>query len=282
MLSTRQAAPADQAVGWNGAGGSAWVEAQDLLDRLFRPIEERLAEAVRGAAPRRLLDVGCGTGATTVAAARAMRENGQCVGIDISAPMIEAARRRATAEGVPADFIRADAQRHAFEPSRFDMIVSRFGVMFFDDFVGAFINLLRAARPGADLRFFAWRGVEENPFMTTAERAAAPLLPDLPVREPDAPGQFAFADQGRVRRILVQSGWGEVELRAADIDCSMTLGELRLYVSRLGPLGLFLNGVEPLERERIVDAVLPAFAPFVHEGAVRFTAACWQATARAV
>ena len=144
---------------------------------------------------RRVLDVGCGTGSTTLAVARLLGAKGRCTGIDISEPMIAAARARAEREGTPASFIRADAQTHAFEPASFDMIISRFGVMFFDDSVRAFANLRRAARDDAELRFIAWRSAAENPFMTTAERAAAPLLPNLPARRPDAPGQFAFADR---------------------------------------------------------------------------------------
>ena len=154
----------------------------------------------------RVLDVGCGTGSTTLAVARRLGAKGRCIGIDISEPMIAAARARAEREGTPASFIRADAQTHAFEPASFDMIISRFGVMFFDDSVRAFANLRRAARDDAELRFIAWRSAAENPFMTTAERAAAPLLPNLPARRPDAPGQFAFADRRRVYSILEESG----------------------------------------------------------------------------
>ena len=109
--------------------------------------------------------------------------------------MIAAARARAERERTPADFVCADAEVHAFEPASFDTIISRFGVMFFDDPVRAFANLRRAARDDARVRCIAWRSAADNPFMTTAERAAAPLLPTLPARRPDAPGQFAFANR---------------------------------------------------------------------------------------
>ena len=119
--------------------------------------------------------------------------------LDSIPSMIAAARARAEREGVPATFICASAEDYAFEPAAFDMVASRFGVMFFTDSVRAFANLRRAATPGAGLRFIAWRSVPENPFMTTAERAAVPLLPELPARRPDGPGQFAFADRQHVR-----------------------------------------------------------------------------------
>src|SRR4029453_15134155 len=136
--------------------------------------------------------------------------NGTCTGIDISNPMIAAARARAEREGTPATFIVADAEDHPFEPASFDMFISRFGVMFFDDVVRAFANLRRAATDGAQLRFLAWRSPAENPFMTTAERAAAPLLPNVPARPPGGPGQFAFADQSRVHRFLEAGGWAQI------------------------------------------------------------------------
>ena len=160
---------------WNGSAGHAWIAAQALLDPMFKPFEDH------------------------------------CVGIDVSAPMIAFARTRAQRERATASFICADAQTYAFEPASFDRIMSRFGVMFFDNPLQAFENLRRAARDKAELCCIAWRGATDNPFMTTAERAAAPLLPNLPSREPDAPGQFAFADPSRVSSILKGSGWTDID-----------------------------------------------------------------------
>src|SRR5262245_50412682 len=125
----------EQATLWNGLSGRAWVESRDLLDQMFKPLEDLLVEAVLTRSASRVLDVGCGTGSTTLAIARRLGAKGSCVGIDISDPMIDAARARAEQEGTPARFIRADAQLHAFEAASFDMIISRLGVMFFDDFV---------------------------------------------------------------------------------------------------------------------------------------------------
>jgi ubiquinone/menaquinone biosynthesis C-methylase UbiE len=268
-----------QAALWNGPAGRAWVEAQELLDRVFQPFEERLLESV--AARSRVLDVGCGTGGTTLAAARRVGALGSAVGIDISEPMIAAARARALREEAPARFVCADAGTHAFEPAGFDRIVSRFGVMFFDDPVRAFANLRRACTDDAAMRLLAWRSVAENPFMTTAERAAAPLLPDLPARRPDAPGQFAFADETRIRRILDESGWTEVEVRPLDVACTLRTEDLEPYFTRLGPVGLVLQSADERTRRRVVDTVRAAFEPFVSGAEVRFTAACWSIGARA-
>lgn len=266
---------------WNGLAGQAWVEMQAVLDEMFAQLEALLVETVPPGSGERVLDVGCGAGATTLALARRLGAEGDCLGIDISGPLIAAATARAEREGLPARFVRADAQRWAFEPAGFDRIVSRFGVMFFGDFVQAFANLRRAARKGAELRFVAWRAPEENPFMTTAERAAAPLLPEMPARRPDAPGQFAFADHGRVRGILEESGWTAIDIRPIDVPCTLPEAALVRYLTRLGPLGVMLQEADEEMRARVVETVRPAFDPFVQGAEVRFTAACWLVDARA-
>jgi SAM-dependent methyltransferase len=204
-----------------------------------------------------------------------------CLGLDISRPMIAVAKARAEAERAPAHFLAADAQSHVLEPGSFDMIISRFGVMFFDDPVAAFVSLRRGAISGAELRFFCWRGAFDNPFMTAAERAAGPFLPELPVRKPDAPGQFAFADQARVRRILEDSGWRDIQIDAADVACVIPKNELHSYVTRLGPVGMVLQEADAETRAKVIGALRAAFDPFVEGEEVRFTAACWNVCAYA-
>lgn len=271
----------DQPALWNGTSGCAWVDAQETLDRMYKPFEDLLVDAILTDAPSRVLDVGCGTGGTTVAVARRLGGAGECVGIDISEPMLAAARARAARDNAPATFIRADAQSYPFEPASFDAIMSRFGVMFFDDPVGAFDNLRRAAQEGAELRCIVWRSPEENPFMTTAERAAAPLLPIVPPRVPDAPGQFGFANDARVNRILADSGWKAIDIWPIDIACAFPASELTRYATRFGPLGRVLQDADEPTRIRVLDAVRAAFEPFVHDDEVRYVAACWMVGARA-
>jgi ubiquinone/menaquinone biosynthesis C-methylase UbiE len=280
MTAAKQAEE-DQAALWNGAAGAAWVEAQEQLDRLFRPFEELLVETVLARGARSVLDVGCGTGATTLAIARALGAGGRGVGIDISAPMLALARERAEREKASATFVVADAQTHTFEPRSFDTIVSRFGVMFFADSVRAFANLRGAVRPGGDLAVIAWRGPAENPFMTAAERAAAPHLPEIAPRRADGPGQFAFADSQRVRGILEQSGWARIDFRPLDVVCTFPKADLVGYVTRIGPIGRALRAADERTRARITAAVLPAFDPYIDGAEVRFVAACWMVGARA-
>ncbi|XVU29080.1 class I SAM-dependent methyltransferase [Actinoplanes sp. CA-054009] len=262
----------DQSARWNGSAGRGWADSQEVLEGLFRPLEKVLIEGL----PRgEVLDVGCGTGATTAAIARIPGR--RAVGVDISAPMIAAARRRETG-GV--SFIEADAQVYAFPPASFDAVVSRFGVMFFPDPMRAFANLRRACKPLAVVRLIVWRAIEENPFMSTAERAAGPLMPELPPRPAGGPGQFGLADPALVRGVLAGGGWSDVALEPLDVELTMPESELNGYFTRLGPVGQVLPDVPEPRRSQIVETVRAAFDPFISGTNVRFTAACWLITAR--
>jgi SAM-dependent methyltransferase len=279
-VASTQQANAEQAVMWNGLAGRGWVEAQEALDRMLRPFENLLVEAVAAGPRGQVLDVGCGTGSTTLAFARVRGAQGRAIGVDISEPMLAVAQKRAERENTPASFIHADAQTHAFEPASFAMIVSRFGIMFFDDFVGAFANLRRAAQDNAELRFVAWRSSAENPFFTTAERAAAPFLPEMPAREPDAPGPFALADRSRVERILKESGWAGIDVQPMDVACMLPEKDLVEYFTWVGPIGRILQEADDHTRRQVIETVRPAFEPYVHGAEVRFTGACWLVAAR--
>jgi SAM-dependent methyltransferase len=269
----------DQEALWNGTAGQAWVAVQATLDRAFRPFEDLLAQAIPAASQNHVLDIGCGTGGTTLAVARRIGAGGHCTGVDISGPMIAAARTRAQRQNVDASFVQADAGGHPFTPQSFDALVSRFGVMFFDDPVGAFSNLRRAVRPGARLRFLAWRDASENSFMTAAEHAAAPLLPALPARQPGAPGQFAFADRDRVFSILRQNGWTNIAIQPIDVVCSFPEEELVQYLTYMGPVGRLLQQADSQTRDRVLAAIRPAFDPYLRGSEVAFSAACWIADA---
>lgn len=280
MDATHQANP-EQAELWNGPGARSWIAAQAVLDQAFRGYEALLAELVAEAGAAAVLDIGCGTGATTRAIARRLAPGGRAFGLDISAPMIARATELAAEQGSAARFAAADAQTHAFEPATFDMIVSRFGVMFFSDPVAAFANLRTALRPGGRLALLSWRSAAENPFMTVAERAAAPHLPDLPPRRKEGPGQFAFADQTRVRAILEAAGWNNPDAEPIDMSCTFPAAELDTYLSLMGPVGQILAREAPEVRDRVVSAIREAFDTYRDGPDIRFTAACWLTRATA-
>lgn len=270
-----------QAELWNSMAGDAWVEMQDVLDRLFAAVGDRLVEAGFPGTGGRVLDIGCGAGSTTLAMAWELGPQGGCLGVDISRPLIETAARRAADAGLAgARFVAADAQTHSFERAGFDAAISRFGVMFFEDPVAGFANIRRALRPGGTLAFAAWRSPAENPFMTAATRAAAALLPELPTPAADAPGQFGLARAERISEVLDGAGWSQIEIRPLDVEACLGGEDLNRYAVRMGPVGLAMQTLDEAERAPIRDAVLRGFEPFVRDGAAHFNLACWLVTAR--
>ncbi|HEU0133339.1 MAG TPA: class I SAM-dependent methyltransferase [Allosphingosinicella sp.] len=277
MTETTTANP-DQAAKWNDRTGRTWAELGDILDRVLEPFVPLLLNEIEPVAGRRILDVGCGAGAVTLAAAG---RGASALGVDISAPLIEAARERAERSGAAgAEFAQADAQAHDFQAGRFEALVSRFGVMFFADPAEAFRNLRSAVRPGGRLAFVAWRSPAENGFMTAAERSVEGVL-QLPERVEGAPGQFGFADSGRVSAILAQSGWTGVEIRPVDVECRMTRDELRLYARRMGPVADLLPALDEARRTDVERRIDAGFKPYLSDGKAQFTAACWKVTASA-
>ena len=272
----------DQAAHWNDLAGRTWAELHEVIDRVLAPCVPLITAELDPIEGGKVLDVGCGAGVLTTAAAKLAGPAGDAVGVDISAPLIEAAASRAERDGVTnAAFLQADAQSHLFDPQTFDAIVSRFGVMFFEDPVAAFRNLRTAARPGAKLACIAWRGPAENDFMTAGRRAAEEFIPDFPAPTPDGPGQFGFADGDRVRAILDASGWQDVAIRATDVPCRFPQRDLVTYITRMGPLGPVFHAMTDAEKAGITPKIEAAFDSFVHGDEVRFTAACWTITARA-
>lgn len=271
----------DQAAHWNATAGRTWAELQDLLDRVLEPFVEPVVAAAFPGPGGRVVDIGCGAGGSTLAMARRLGPDGFALGVDISAPLVEAAKARAAADGLPAAFVQADAQTYPFEPEGFDAAISRFGVMFFEDPEAAFRNIRRGVRADGRLAFAAWRSPAENPFMVAAAVAVGPLLPQFAVPPPGAPGQFAFADGDRVRRILDAAGWRDVEVAPLDRVLSLPEADLMTYVTRMGPVGLALQDADEGLRARVVQALEAAFRPMVRDGAATFDAACWLVTARA-
>ena len=271
----------DMGAYWDRAG-KVWVEQQTLLDRLYQPIAEAVVARAGLANGEQVLDIGCGAGATTFAAAWRTGPSGRAVGVDISGALLELARRRAGEDGIEGvEFLQADAQTHAFEPTH-DALVSRFGVMFFPDPVAAFANLRRAAKPGRGLTFASWRGIEDNAISQVPLDAAAPFLPAAAtVFEKDAPGRFGLADPDRTRRILQEAGWRDVAIEPLDEPTPVSFDELMTMSLRVGPLNPALAKVDDDLRGRVREAVAEALEPYVENGLARMNSACWLVTATA-
>lgn len=267
--------------GWSCAQGHVWADLQPMLDRLFMPFERLLVDAVAKEGARRVLDIGCGAGATSLAIARHMDGQGHCTGLDIAEPLVDVARRRAQLAGqTNVGFLCADAQRHAFASENHDAVVSRFGVMFFEDPVAAFSNIRRALRPGGALICIAWAHPADNPFMVVQERAATAVLGPQAAADPLAPGQFAFADRQRVQDLLTEAGWHAIEIEPITVSCAMPVEDLSIYARRMGRIGALMPDLDAELRARLEAALDAGFAPFIADGMARFDAACWMIRAR--
>lgn len=271
---------AQQKSHWDGAGGETWVDAQSVMDAMFEGIEARLAASAAQSGASHILDVGCGTGAVTLAAAKSA-PSAHLTGIDISGPMLALARSRASAAGLDAEFIKADAETHDFSDTRFDLMISRFGVMFFADPVKAFSNLRSAATTAASLHLYAWRSPADNPFMSAGTRAAAPLLDEMPKREKNAPGQFGFEDRDYIHTILKDAGWTGIDITPEDIPCSFPVSELPLFLDRLGPVPRLLEMNPQADKDAVRAAVREAYGGYIEGDEVRYTAGCWSIRAKA-
>jgi SAM-dependent methyltransferase len=276
------AANADQIAYWNAAAGETWAALQDRLDAQIQPLGARALAALAPAAGERVIDIGCGCGQTTLALAGLVGPGGSVLGVDISRPMLEVARRRLGQAGAAqAAVIEADAQTHAFAPGGADAAFSRFGVMFFADPVAAFANIRAGLKSGGRLVFVCWRPLPLNPWMLVPMLAALQHVPPPPMPDPLAPGPFAFADAERVRAILGEAGFADIDISphdqpigAGDLDQAVTTA------LKLGPLGALLRE-QPDKAPLVVDAVREALSAHMGPDGVRLDSATWIVQARA-
>ncbi|HLY80220.1 MAG TPA: methyltransferase domain-containing protein [Caulobacteraceae bacterium] len=263
---------------WN-VNGANWVALQDVLDTQLQDLGLAAMAALGVGEGERVIDIGCGCGATTMELARRVGAGGKVLGADISAPMLEVARRRAGELGLGhVGFVEADAQIHAFEPA--DAAFSRFGVMFFADPSAAFANIRKALAPAGRLAFVCWRVLAENPWMTIPMAAVAPLVPSTPPPPPNAPGPFAFADRDRVHGILTAAGFTQIAIDPH--NQAIGQGDLETTVRtslNVGPVGAALRE-NPQLRGPITEAVRAALAPHAGADGVKLPSATWIVTAR--
>jgi SAM-dependent methyltransferase len=273
---------AEQAEDWNGASGREFIEQRERHERMLGRLTARLLDAARIQDGEKVLDIGCGCGDTTILAARASR-SGHALGADFSRIQIAEARRLAASAGVAnARFEVADAQVHPFGAGVFDVVLSRFGVMFFDDPAAAFTNLRKALRRGGRLAFLCWRTREENPIFTSwfAEAAAALGLRELP----GPPAAFSLADTGRVSALLSGAGFGGIEFARADEP--MLIGadvDDVLEYERASPTATeILSGLSPAQAGELTRQVRDRLAAYTSPDGMVMPGAAWLVTAQAV
>jgi SAM-dependent methyltransferase len=279
-------ANSDQITFWNDAGGQKWVRYQAMLDQQLDEVGALAMDAAQVKAGESVLDVGCGCGSTTLEIARRVGPAGRVTGGDISRPMLALARDRARDAGLAnAAFLQADAQVFEFRPE-YDLLFSRFGVMFFDDPPAAFANLHSSLKKsGARLAFVCWQNIQKNPWMLTPMMAALQHITIDAPPSPDAPGPFAFADPARVEGILATAGFRNVVLRGLELDLAIgggvSLEETVAFLLEMGPLGRVLGGADEAVKAKVAVAVKDAIAQHAGDDGVRMAGSVWIVTADA-
>jgi SAM-dependent methyltransferase len=271
---------ADQIAYWNGPGGQRWTDRQQSQDVMLAPVSDILIDRARVVAGERVVDVGCGCGATSVALAQRVGPAGHVLGVDISAPMLAQARRVAPA-GVAVDFVLADATVYPFDPASIDLLFSRFGVMFFAEPAVSFANMRRALRPSGRLAFACWREPRENPWMMTPLQAVYKHVPKMPPQGPEDPGPFAFASEARVHGILSEAGFRDIAIEPCGLMLDIAIGRGLGAAAESGPASRALEGQPAELRAAAKDSVREALAPFVSGSAVSLPGSIWIVTANA-
>jgi len=271
---------ADQIAFWNGAGGEKWLRSTERLERGLTPLGQAAIDAAAPKAGERVLDIGCGAGPTSLKLAEIVGPSGEVQGVDVSQGLIGAAQQRAAGRA-NLHFTVADASAASFD-RKFDLLFSRFGVMFFADPAAAFANLRRALKPGGRLAFVCWRAFKENGWAFVPFMAAVPHLPPIARPEPNAPGPFAFADGERVQGILRQAGFADVAVRPFDTRMagSNTLDEAVNFSSEVGPVSRVLAEAPEEKRQAAIGAIRETLKKYDDGAGIALSAACWIVTAR--
>jgi SAM-dependent methyltransferase len=257
-------ANAEQHAAWNGESGQRWVASADRRDTVLAPIAELLLDTAAIHPGDRVLDIGCGCGATTLAAANATGPNGQVVGVDLSAPMLEIARQRAHGHH-HLEFVQADVQTDPLGGPH-DLAISRFGTMFFDDPTAAFTNLTRHLSPSGRLAIVTWQPLAANEWLVVPGAALLDfgILPDG--NDTAGPGMFTQSDPATIRAVLTGTGFTDIttDPHTLALAYGTTLDDAVDYLADSGPGRAILDTI-PTDRHRdAVAAVRNALGPHHH------------------
>jgi SAM-dependent methyltransferase len=270
---------------WNEVSGPKWVRLGDDIDIQIAPLGREVMDRAAIRTGERILDVGCGCGHTSLELAERVGPKGSVVGLDISGPMLESARARAsTSDSNNIAFVQADAQTYDFGTEAVDRIFSRFGVMFFSDPPAAFHNLLGALRPGGSLDFACWQEIGKNPWMMVPTAAVAQHVEMPPPPKQGGPGPFSMADPDLLREILEGAGFKEVRIEAherkANISGGKSLDETVDFIVQMGPAGAAFRDSSPEIQRRATAAVRDAIEPFETESGIWLDSGIWIVSAR--
>jgi SAM-dependent methyltransferase len=282
MNTSTEAANAKEIDYWNGDAGEHWVQQADGLDFVLSNVGEAMLKRSDLRLGERVLDIGCGSGAITFAAQDRVGNTGVVMGLDVSRPLILKAQKRATERTSRATFILGDAANWGDE-MKFDALVSRFGIMFFDDPVSAFSNLRHLSKRGGRLNFACWCKPKDCDLGAGLMTAVASLFKTPETSpNPTAPGPYALADRTRIASILTDAGWRDLNIERWEGSLPLpgsSVRESALFAARLGSLGRLMRE-QSVPVERVADALIPFLEQRIENGRVALRGAAWLVTAQ--
>lgn len=265
---------AEQEDFWTDAAGPKWVAQQAQMDAVLTPVLDLVLDRAALGPGQRVLDIGCGTGQSVAAAAKLIVPDGHVTGLDISQTMLDLAKTRLTGMD-SVSFLKADAQVHPFDTD-FHAMISRFGVMFFDDTVAALANLYAALAPGGAMTFAAWGPAPQNPFFMVPARAAARVLGPIPKTDRTLPGPFAFEDSTRVLNMMANAGvpGAQVDTVALHLTPPGSVKETAGMMMQIGPAdaAVRFHQADQAAAHRVEQAVAEAIAQFDTDVGLRIPA----------
>jgi len=265
---------------WNEAGGKMWVDNIERTHALLKPLGDVVQDRAAVCEGDSVLDIGCGGGLNSVELAVRVGPAGHVLGVDVSVPILDYARAQ---PGTPPnlEFLRADAATEDLGSARFDLLFSRFGVMFFENPKAAFTRLHGTLKPGGRLAFLCWQAPDLNTWLSVPMAAIFEVLPPPePKPDPRAPGPFAFAEEAWVREILDDAGYVDIAIESLELDMPMgAVDDAVSYMMRFGPAVELLAQADENQRNEVERRVREAFVPFTREGLVTGPTATWIVTA---
>lgn len=273
----------DQIKFWNGDAARRWVEFNAVLERRLKYFSALVMDRANPASGDHVLDIGCGCGGTTMEFAQAVAPDGVVTGMDISEPMLTIASERVAGAAATVHIINGDGETYDLPKASYDLIVSRFGVMFFANPKTAFRNFLGALKPGGRLAFVCWRATEFNPWVTIPFKAALPLVDSYEPPKPDAPGQFGLARREWIETILIDAGFSDVRIDAHDSPMRMGEGDLDSCVSMVvgmgGMVARLMREADDDTASAIRQAVLSAVTPYYTGDCIEMAGSVWVVSA---
>ena len=263
---------------WSDIKGDLWVTLQPRIDTMLATFGDKALDTLNPQSGERILEIGCGTGTTTLALGEQVGASGEILAADLSRPMLNKAIERANVSAEhPITFVEADAQVHSFPTATFDAVYSRFGVMFFDDPIAAFRNIRKAVRPGGRMAYVCWADRKANPWIRIPAGAAKAFL-DLPAPPPDdAPGQFSMENEHRVQQILHDAGWSDIGLERFTVDGSIgsNAADAASFITKMGPMSEPFALADSDTQNKTLQVIEEALTPYSNDSGVTLEFSTW-------